>query len=85
MLAAGFIGGWRLVRTAGLILLAIPVFKLFLFDSFQLEQGLRVAAFLILGGILLAGGYLYQRNSELIKELFIRPTTPGSTGQDRRA
>jgi uncharacterized membrane protein len=84
VLAAGFIGDWRLVRAAGLILLAIPVFKLFLVDSFQLEQGLRVAAFLILGGILLAGGYLYQRNSELIKELFIRPTTSEPDGQGDR-
>ncbi len=84
VLTAGFIGDWRLVRSAGLILLAIPVFKLFLIDSFQLDQGLRVAAFLILGAILLAGGYLYQRNSELIKELFIRPTTPGRTDQAHR-
>lgn len=72
VLAAGFIGGWRAVRAGGLMLLAIPVFKLFLIDSFQLEQGYRVAAFLILGSILLAGGYFYQRHAELIKDLFIR-------------
>jgi uncharacterized membrane protein len=70
-LATGFIGGWRTVRAGGLILLAIPVFKLFLFDSFQLEREFRVAAFLLLGAILLTGGYLYQRHSEKFKELFL--------------
>lgn len=76
VLGTGFIGGWRAVRLGGLILLAIPVFKLFLIDSFLLESGFRVVAFLTLGGILLAGGYLYQRHSETITELFIRPIQP---------
>lgn len=76
VLGTGFLGGWRAVRLGGLILLAIPVFKLFLIDSFLLESGFRVVAFLTLGVILLAGGYLYQRHSETITELFIRPTQP---------
>ena len=55
------------LRSASLGLLAVPVVKLFLFDSFALDQGYRVAAFLSLGGIMLAGGFLYQRYREAIR------------------
>ncbi|MCH7801947.1 MAG: DUF2339 domain-containing protein, partial [Chloroflexi bacterium] len=67
ILVAGIMGRWRHVRLAGLGLLAVPILKLFLIDSFALEQGYRVAAFLSLGGILLGGGFLYQRFSIAIK------------------
>lgn len=80
VLGAGFIGGWRSVRLGGLILLAIPVLKLFLVDSFQLDRGFRVAAFLTLGAILLIGGYIYQRNTELFNELFIGRRRPEGRG-----
>ena len=66
-LVAGILGRWRMVRLAGLGLLAVPILKLFLFDSLALEQGFRVAAFLILGIILLALGFLYQRYSDLVR------------------
>ena len=56
-----------MVRLAALALLAIPILKLFLVDSFALEQGYRVAAFLGLGAILLAGGFFYQRYSTAIR------------------
>lgn len=61
VLVAGLIWRWHRVRVAALALLAVPVFKLFLVDSFALEAGYRVAAFLVLGAILVAGGFLYQR------------------------
>ena len=66
-LVVGVVRRWRTVRIASLGLLAIPILKLFLFDSFALDQGYRVAAFLSLGGILLAGGFLYQRYGEAIR------------------
>ena len=66
-LALGILLRWRVVRVASLCLLAVPILKLFLFDSFALDQGYRVAAFLSLGGILLAGGLLYQRYGEAIR------------------
>jgi uncharacterized membrane protein len=68
-LVAGIVVGWRMVRVGSLVLLAIPILKLFLVDSFALESGYRVAAFLVLGVLLLIGGYLYQRYSETIKSL----------------
>ena len=66
-LVLGIVKRWRLVRLAALGLLGVPILKLFLIDSFALEQGYRVAAFLSLGAILLVGGFLYQRYSTVIK------------------
>ena len=57
----------RWLRLGGLVLLAIPVLKLFLYDAFELDQGYRVAAFIGLGALLLAGGFLYQRYSRAIR------------------
>ena len=67
VLIVGIVSRVRIIRLAGLGLLAVPILKLFLVDSFALEQGYRVAAFLSLGGILLGGGFLYQRFSAAIK------------------
>lgn len=55
------------VRLAGMALLAIPVVKLFVFDIFLMEQGYRVAAFVTLGGLLLATGLVYQRYSQAVR------------------
>ena len=71
VLIAGFFGGWRPVRLAGLGLLGVPVVKLFLVDSFQLEAGFRVGAFMIMGIILMSGGYLYQRHNTAFKDFFL--------------
>ena len=57
----------RWVRLAGLTLLAVPVVKLFAFDSRLLEQEYRVIAFLALGLILIGGGLLYQRYSRVVR------------------
>lgn len=70
--AAGLItlGIWRRsrwLRLAGLGLLAIPIVKLFAYDAFALEREYRVAAFIGLGAMLLAGGFLYQRYRRLIR------------------
>lgn len=75
VLAIGVIGGWRRARLGGLALLAIPVIKLFLVDSFLLDAGFRVASFMIMGLLLLAGGYLYQRYNEAFKEFFLAQQT----------
>ncbi len=75
VLAIGVIGGWRRARLGGLALLAIPVIKLFLVDSFLLDAGFRVASFMIMGLLLLMGGYLYQRYNEAFKEFFLEQQT----------
>ena len=79
-LALGILRRWRIVRLASLCLLAVPIVKLFLFDSFALEQGYRVAAFLSLGAILLAGGFLYQRYGEAIRGFLFEGSGAASEG-----
>lgn len=78
-LAVGILRRWRSVRLASLCLLAVPIVKLFLFDSFALDQGYRVAAFLSLGGILLAGGLLYQRYGEAIRGFLFEERPSGGS------
>ena len=67
LIVLGVTRRWRWVRLAGLALLAVPVVKLFAFDSRLLEQEYRVIAFLALGVILVAGGLLYQRYSRVVR------------------
>lgn len=66
MLVVGIVRRWQLVRLGGLALLSIPVIKLFVVDTFDLEQGYRVVAYFSLGFIMLVGGLLYQRYSAAI-------------------
>ncbi len=68
VLVPGIIKGWRWVRLGGLAVIGVTVIKLFVFDSFALEQGYRVTAFLGLGAIMLVGGFLYQRHGASIKD-----------------
>ena len=67
VMALGIVRRWRAARIGGLALLMVPIVKLFVFDSFALEQAFRVAAFLGLGAILLIGAFLYQRNQTAIR------------------
>ncbi len=71
VLAAGLLKGQRAVRVGGLLILAVPVGKLFLVDAFQLDQVYRVIAFVGLGAMLLVGGFLYQRFSAEVKSFFL--------------
>ena len=67
LLVLGVARRLRWVRIAGLALLALPVVKLFAYDSGTLEQEYRVIAFIALGLLLLAGGLLYQRYSTAVR------------------
>ena len=70
-LVIGIVKRWRHVRIGAMILLAVPIVKVFVYDVFKLEMGYRIAAFVGLGVLLLVSGYLYQRYSKVIKGFFI--------------
>ena len=70
-LVIGIVKRWRRVRIGALILLAVPIVKVFVYDVFKLEMGYRIAAFVGLGVLLIVSGYLYQRYSKIIKGFFI--------------
>ncbi len=68
LMVLGVLRRMRLVRVTGLGLLIVSVVKLFAYDSGALEQEYRVIAFLALGALLVAGGFLYQRHSSAVRE-----------------
>ena len=62
LLAVGF---WRrsaFLRWQALVLLAVTIAKVFLFDMSQLAQGYRILSFIGLGALLLAVSFVYQRD-----------------------
>ena len=62
LLAIGF---WRrspFLRWQALVLLAISIAKVFLFDISSLSEGYRILSFLGLGALLLAVSFVYQRD-----------------------
>lgn len=61
LLWAGLRRGLRPLRLAGFALLAVAVGKVFFYDIAALDQGYRVLSFVVLGLLLLAGAYAYQR------------------------
>jgi uncharacterized membrane protein len=71
---AGLIVGiwrkWRYVRIGCLVLLVVPIVKVFVYDVFHLETSYRIGAFIGLGLLLLVSAYLYQRYSQIIKGVF---------------
>jgi uncharacterized membrane protein len=70
-LIAGLRASSAPVRTAGLALLLVAVGKVFLFDLSTLTSVYRVASFIVLGLLLLAGAFASQR---------LRPQPPADAG-----
>ena len=59
------VGFWKrsaFLRWQAIVLLAVTAAKVFFYDIAALERGYRIAAFIVLGAILLAVSFFYQRN-----------------------
>ena len=59
------IGFWRrssFVRWQALILIAVTILKVFIYDVSQLEREFRILSFIVLGILLLAISFAYQQN-----------------------
>jgi uncharacterized membrane protein len=69
MLTFGIARRSRLLRLMGLLLLCLTIFKVFLFDLSSLERLYRIISFIVLGLILLAVSFLYQRYRQRVAEL----------------
>ena len=61
MLAVGMNRRSKLLRLMALALLSLTILKVFLFDLSSLERLYRIFSFIVLGAILLAVSFLYQR------------------------
>lgn len=65
---AGLVLRERLYRWIALGIVALSVGRLFVFDVWQFDTLSRILSFIVLGGVLLALGFLYNRFSHLFKK-----------------
>jgi uncharacterized membrane protein len=72
LLAAGVQTRTVVNRVMGLILFAVVILKLYLSDVWVLDKLFRIVAFLALGGLLLAGSYLYSHYRARLETLWKR-------------
>ncbi len=75
------IGFWRrsaFVRWQALVLIAFTIGKVFLYDVSELDRGYRIVSFIVLGALLLAISFLYQRDW---LKLAARNNSAGSSGE----
>jgi uncharacterized membrane protein len=59
------IGFWKrsaFIRWQAMVLLAVTIGKVFLYDSRKLQQGYRILSFIALGVMLMAISYAYHRD-----------------------
>ena len=57
-------------RVMGLVMFAVVILKLYLSDMWMLDKIFRIFAFLAIGGLLVAGSYLYSRYRTRIETLW---------------
>ena len=74
LIITGVIVRSSFIRLAGLGLMSLGVIKLFLYDTFNLEQFYRVASYIVLGTLLLSAGMLYQRYQSRVRGFFTEKT-----------
>lgn len=67
VLAAGLLLREKIYRWMALGVLTLTVGRLFFFDVWQFDTIYRILSFLVLGGVLLALGFLYNRFADLIR------------------
>jgi uncharacterized membrane protein len=62
LMVVGFLRRSAFVRWQALILIAVTIVKVFVYDVSQLDRGYRIVSFMILGVLLLAISFVYQRD-----------------------
>jgi uncharacterized membrane protein len=67
VLGGGFALRERIYRLLGLVILAGAIGRIFCIDVWQLETIYRILSFLVLGAVLLALGFLYNRFADALR------------------
>jgi len=62
LMAIGFLRRSAFVRWQALLLIAATIGKVFIYDVSQLDRGYRIVSFIVLGVLLLAISFVYQRD-----------------------
>ena len=78
LMIVGFLRRSPFIRWQALILIALTIVKVFVYDVQQLDKGYRIVSFVILGALLLAISFLYQR--DWLKLSAKHQPEPGSPG-----
>jgi len=62
LMVIGFLRRSAFVRWQALLLIAVTIAKVFIYDFSQLDKGYRIVSFIVLGVLLLAISFVYQRD-----------------------
>jgi uncharacterized membrane protein len=62
LMIVGFVRRSAFVRWQALLLIAATIVKVFVYDVSQLDRGYRIVSFIVLGVLLLAISFVYQRD-----------------------
>lgn len=62
LMIVGFLRRSAFVRWQALLLIAATIVKVFVYDVSQLDKGYRIVSFVVLGVLLLAISFVYQRD-----------------------
>jgi uncharacterized membrane protein len=62
LMVSGFLRRSAFVRWQALVLIAATIAKVFIHDVFELDRGYRIVSFIVLGVLLLAISFVYQRD-----------------------
>ena len=81
MLTVGIARRSKLLRVMALFLLGLTILKVFLIDLSALEKLYRIISFIVLGVILLAVSFLYQRYRQRVAE-FIGDDSPAAAASE---
>jgi uncharacterized membrane protein len=75
------VGFWRrsaFVRWQALVLIAFTIGKVFLYDVSELDRGYRIVSFIVLGALLLAISFVYQRDWLRLSARSSSPESPAA-------
>lgn len=79
LMVVGFLRRSALVRWQALILIAATIAKVFIYDVSQLDRGYRIVSFMVLGVLLMAISFVYQRDwLQLSKKAKAEGSTPNA-------
>ena len=79
LMIVGFLRRSAFVRWQALILIAVTIVKVFVYDVSQLDRAYRIVSFIVLGALLLAISFVYQRDW---LKLSSRDTSQSRAGDD---
>ncbi len=79
LMVLGFLRRSAFVRWQALLLIAATIAKVFMHDVFELDRGYRIVSFIVLGALLLAISFAYQRDWLKLSTVSTKPAAGKSS------